>query len=560
VRAYFVSWFKGMVDIAADLGCPAIGTQYAILTYRDQDDAVLRRERLDQARDCWREVAEHAAQRGLSFLFWEPMSVGREIGHTIAETALLQDSLDAADFAIPLKVMVDIDHGDVTSPDPADTDPYAWAERFATRSPIIHIKQSSANKGSHWPFAAAYNSNGRVIPEKLLAAIRAGGGESNIRRYIIENDWLDCIVQLPNNLFYNTGITTYIWFLSNHKEAKRKGKVMLIDVSQRFAKLRKNLGAKNCELTAEHVREIQNAYMQFTDIVRTTDDSLAAKVFHNTDFGYYKVTIERPARLKAQFTEEKISELRFDKSLKEPMQWAYEQFGQQVYTQLSALEKPLLEWCEKSGLDLNAKKRKELISTSTWEKQQNLIQIANRLMQKIGSTEYRDYNLFSAEVERVLQAEKIKCAASELNQILNAVSWYDESAEKVVKKIEKISGDKLARLLQYLDCTTEELPDYGYFPTGKKDEYLRYESQSDLRDSENVPLNESIHDYFLREVKPHVDEAWIDLDKTKIGYEISFNKYFYQHKPLRSIEEVSAEILALDKESDGLIMDILNLS
>lgn len=388
----------------------------------------------------------------------------------------------------------------------------------------------------------------------------AGGGESNIRRYIIENDWLDCIVQLPNNLFYNTGITTYIWFLSNHKEAKRKGKVMLIDASQRFAKLRKNLGAKNCELTAEHVREIQNAYMQFTDIARTTDDSLAAKVFHNTDFGYYKVTIERPARLKAQFTEEKISELRFDKSLKEPMQWAYEQFGQQVYTQLSALEKPLLEWCEKSGLDLNAKKRKELISTSTWEKQQNLMQIANRLMQKIGSTEYRDFNLFSAEVERVLQAEKIKCTASELNQLLNAVSWYDENAEKVVKKIEKISGDKLARLLQYLDCTTEQLPDYGYYPTGKKDEYLRYESHSDLRDSENVPLNESIHDYFLREVKPHVDEAWIDLDKTKIGYEISFNKYFYQHKPLRSIEEVSAEILALDKESDGLIMDILNLS
>ena len=95
--------------------------------------------------------------------------------------------------------------------------------------------------------------------------------------------------------------------------------------------------------------------------------------------------------------------------------------------------------------------------------------------------------------------------------------------------------------------------------TDKKDEYIIYESQSDLRDSENVPLNESIHDYFLREVKPHVDEAWIDLDKTKIGYEISFNKYFYQHKPLRSIEEVSREILELEEESEGLIMDILKL-
>jgi len=140
-----------------------------------------------------------------------------------------------------------------------------------------------------------------------------------------------------------------------------------------------------------------------------------------------------------------------------------------------------------------------------------------------------------------------------------AVSWYDETAEKVVKKTEKLSGDKLDELLHHLGCTVEQLPDFGYYPNGKKDEYISYESQTDLRDSENVPLNESIHDYFLREVKPHVAEAWIDLDKTKIGYEISFNKYFYQHKPLRSIEEVSAEILALDKESDGLIMDILNL-
>lgn len=112
----------------------------------------------------------------------------------------------------------------------------------------------------------------------------------------------------------------------------------------------------------------------------------------------------------------------------------------------------------------------------------------------------------------------------------------------------------------HLGCSQEQLPDFGYYPSGKKDEYIVYESQSDLRDSENVPLNESIHEYFLREVKPHVNEAWIDLDKTKIGYEISFNKYFYQHKPLRSIEEVSAEILALDKESDGLIMDILKMS
>jgi type I restriction enzyme M protein len=386
----------------------------------------------------------------------------------------------------------------------------------------------------------------------------AGGGESNIRRHIIENDWLDCIVQLPNNLFYNTGITTYIWFLSNNKDAKRKGKVLLIDASQRYAKLRKNLGAKNCELTSQHIKEIQNAYLDFKDLERQTEEGLAAKVFHNSDFGYYKVVIDRPARLKAQFTEGRIADLRFEKSLKEPMQWAFETFGERVYTDLSSLEKEILEWCEKSDLDLNAKKRKELTSKDIWKKQKDLLETATLLLEKMGTDEYNDFNVFSAKVEDVLKAEKIKLSASEKNQIYATVSWYDETAEKVIKKTEKLIGEKLEKLLHHLDCTMEQLPDFGYFPSGKKDEYIIYETQTDLRDSENVPLNESIHDYFLREVKPHVEESWIDLDKTKIGYEISFNKYFYQHKPLRSIEEVSAEILALDKESDGLIMEILN--
>jgi sugar phosphate isomerase/epimerase len=179
VRDYYVGWFKGMVDIAADLGCPAVGTQYAILTYADYDDPVSRHARLSQALDCWRRVADHAHSRGLDYLFWEPMSVGRELGHTIASCTALQDILDAADLAVPLKTMVDIDHGDVSSADPADTDPYAWAAVFATRSPIIHIKQSSANKGGHWPFAATYNKDGRITPHKLIDTIRSGGGSDN---------------------------------------------------------------------------------------------------------------------------------------------------------------------------------------------------------------------------------------------------------------------------------------------------------------------------------------------------------------------------------------------
>lgn len=387
----------------------------------------------------------------------------------------------------------------------------------------------------------------------------AGGGESNIRRHIIENDWLDCIVQLPNNLFYNTGITTYIWFLNNNKEENRKGKVLLIDASQRFAKLRKNLGAKNCELRPEHIKEIKDAYMNFEDIERQGEDGLAAKVFDNTDFGYYKVVIDRPARLKAQFTEERIAELRFDKTLKEPMEWAFETFGEKVYTDIKSLENELLDWCEKNGLNLNAKRRKDLTSKSKWQKQKDIFDAAVLLWQKIGEEEYIDFNVFTAKVDEILKAEKIKLSASEKNQIFNAVSWYDESASKVIKKKEKLKGDKLDKLLNHLGCTVEQLPDFGYYPTAKKDEYIIYESQTDLRDSENIPLEETVHDYFLREVKPHVPEAWIDLDKTKIGYEISFNKYFYQHKPLRSLEEVSREILELEEESEGLIMEILKM-
>jgi type I restriction enzyme M protein len=387
----------------------------------------------------------------------------------------------------------------------------------------------------------------------------AGGGESNIRRHIIENDWLDCIIQLPNNLFYNTGITTYIWILTNSKSIQRKGKVLLIDASQRFAKLRKNLGAKNCELSPHHINEILNTYLSFNNMERQSDNSLAAKVFNNADFGYYKVSIDRPARLKAQFTHERIAELRFDKSLKEPMQWAWETFGEKVYTDLKSIEKEILDWCEKSGLDLNAKKRKELTKKETWTKQKALLETASLLSGKIGTDEHNDYNVFAAQVDRILKEAKIKISASERNHILTAVSWYDESAEKVIKKTEKLTGDKLSGLLQKLDCTPEQLPDFGYYPGSKEGEYLIYESQTDLRDSENVPLSENIHKYFLQEVKPHMPEAWIDLDKTKIGYEISFNKYFYQHKPLRSIEEVSEEILGLERESEGLIMDILNM-
>ncbi len=394
----------------------------------------------------------------------------------------------------------------------------------------------------------------------------AGGGESNIRRYIIENDWLEAIVQMPNNLFYNTGITTYIWILSNNKAAHRKGKVQLIDAGQLYRKLRKNLGNKNCEFAPEHITEILRVYtsMEVLDskevVTETGAGTISAKVFDNCDFGYYKVTIERPKRLKAQFTEERIAELRFDKSLRDPMMWAFGMYGDEVYTDLAKHEKALLEWAEKQELNLNAKQSKALVSSFLWQKQLDLFITAKSLMNAVGRDEFMDFNLFREKVDAAIRTLKIKLSASEKNAILNAVCVYDPNAEKVQKGTTKLVGDKLQKLLDYLGCKENQLADYGYFATSKKGEYLEYETESDLRDTENVPLKEDIHSYFLREVKPHVDEAWINLDATKIGYEVSFNKYFYKHKPLRSLEEVSAEILALEAESDGLIQEILNLA
>jgi len=402
----------------------------------------------------------------------------------------------------------------------------------------------------------------------------SGSGESNIRRHIIENDLLEAIIQLPNNLFYNTGINTYIWLLSNNKAEQRKGKVQLIDASQLYRKLRKNLGEKNCEFAPEHIQKISDCYLKMSVIKRdiTDDDSkahIASQVFDNSDFGYYKVNIERPDRRKARFSAERIETLRFDKSLREPMQWIYTQWGDAIYDAsqtkdaLKENEKAIVAWCEENELNLNTKSRNKLTSLALWKKHLNLVEVATTLMSAIGKSEFTDYNQFKHEVDQVIKAHRIKLSAGDKNAILNAVSWYDENAEKVIKKTLKLKQEKLDELLNHLDCKQEDLADFGYFAANKADkpnEYIVYESNSDLRDSESIPLKDNIHRYFLAEVKPHVDEAWINLDSTKIGYEISFNKYFYQHKPLRSMEEVAKEILALETQAEGLIADILGIA
>lgn len=240
----------------------------------------------------------------------------------------------------------------------------------------------------------------------------------------------------------------------------------------------------------------------------------------------------------------------------------YQEYGDEVYNKdtLKEQKKKILEWCEEHELELNNKAQKKLLDINVWEKHKYLVLTATTLMQVLGKKESSNFNAFKAQVDKTLKAQNITLSASDKNAILNAVSWYDETAEKVIKKTEKLSGDKLSVLLEHLGCKEIELADFGYYTTDKKGEYIIYESNADLRDSESVPLKDEIYRYFLAEVKPHVEEAWINMESTKIGYEISFNKYFYQHKPLRSMDAIAKDIIKLEQQAEGLIAEILGVS
>ncbi|QLI82647.1 SAM-dependent DNA methyltransferase [Chitinibacter fontanus] len=392
----------------------------------------------------------------------------------------------------------------------------------------------------------------------------AGSGESNIRRHILENDMLEAIIQLPNNLFYNTGITTYVWLLSNAKKASRRGKVQLIDASNLYQKLRKNLGEKNCEFSEEHLQQITQLYQDMPN------DGIS-KVFENRDFGYYKVTVERPLRLAAQFTPERIATLRYTPGMQDIMEWVYAKYGDAVYSNdlqsgLKSHAEAIEDHIEREEMALSPKNRKELLNVATWLAQREIMQYAQQLADAIGDAEYLDFNQFEITFDQTAKGLSLKLASNEKKQIINAITWRDERAAKVIKKVHKLNAAKQQELLAELATTADKLADYGYWPTEKSSEYIEYETDSELRDTENVPLDRDktrhahdvIHAYFIEEVRPHVDEAWLAIDKTVIGYEISFNKYFYQHKPLRSLADVTQEILDLEKETDGLLKALVS--
>ena len=397
----------------------------------------------------------------------------------------------------------------------------------------------------------------------------AVSGESNIRRYIIENDMLDAIIQLPGNLFYNTGITTYIWLLSGVKPAARRGKVQLIDSSLLYRKLRKNQGNKNCEFSEEHIETIRHAYMDFKPVERVLDENneptgLAVKIFDNEDFGYHKVTIERPDRRIAKFSVERLKSLRFDKSLCAPMELLWDIYGERVYEPgfLTNHKEEILQNCSDAGMVLKPKWRDQLVSVDKWKSARALHDVGLHLMQIIGTDESLDFNIFREQVNNTLKAEKIKLTTVKRTALLNAVSHYDERGEKVVGQVPTFNGKSkshrkaLDKLLDRLGCAEADLADFGYYAQENGD-WMTYERATHLRDSETIPLKTGIHDYFRDEVQPHVPEAWIDMESVKIGYEINFNRYFYHHKQLRSLETVAEDLVRLEQQASGLMGDIL---
>ena len=267
----------------------------------------------------------------------------------------------------------------------------------------------------------------------------AGQGESNIRRWIIENDWLEAIVALPLNMFYNTGIATYVWVLTNRKPEHRRGKVQLIDATKWFGPLRKNLGKKNCELGEDDIDRICRTFLDF-------QENEQSRIFDNDAFGYWKVTVERPLRIE--------------------------------------------------GIDPN----------------------------------------------RVYKAAEIKK--------LKETGTRSGDAPAVVRKTHKRG--------------TEPDPLQGLFQVviDGKSAVVEYEPDADLRDTEQIPLQEEggIEAFLGREVLPYASDAWYKADSVKIGYEISFTRYFYKPKPMRTLEEIRADILALEQETEGLLAGIIGRS
>jgi type I restriction enzyme M protein len=316
----------------------------------------------------------------------------------------------------------------------------------------------------------------------------AESGESEIRRWILENDWLEAIVALPEQIFYNTGITTYVWLLTNRKEERRRGKVQLINAADFRVPARKSLGNKRREISRDHIRQITELYLAFAE-------NEHSRIFSTSDFGYRKIIIERPLRLNFQASAERIARLQDQKAFR----------------------------------DLANGKRKKGQPTLFENGGSAELQAAIlAMLATLPDTLYKDRPAFEQALEEAAKRARLTLTPAISKAILSALGERDETAE--------MCRDK--------DGNPEPDPE--------------------LRDTENVPLNEDIWQYFEREVRPHVPDAWIntkvrdhkDGQVGKVGYEINFNRYYYTYQPPRALEEIEADIRALEKDIVELLREV----
>ncbi len=317
----------------------------------------------------------------------------------------------------------------------------------------------------------------------------AGQGESNIRRWIIEKDYLEAIVALPLNMFYNTGIATYIWVLSNRKPEHRRGKVQLIDASEWFKPLRKNLGKKNCELSEDDIQRICDAFLAF-------EETEQSKIFPNEAFGYWKVIVERPLRL---------------------------------------------------TVDLSPDQCQRFRAVCRDAKEEPLANVIDRVATVLGAGPHRDFNRFMKAVDADVSERGVRLTAKRKNLLRTALASRDEAAAPVVKKIHKLGAveDPIRGLVEAA-------------VDGRR-RVVEYEPDSELRDTDQVPLldEDGIEGFLRREVLPYAPDAWYDPASVKIGYEISFTRYFYKPQPMRTLDEIRADILAVERETEGLLAEII---
>lgn len=416
----------------------------------------------------------------------------------------------------------------------------------------------------------------------------AGSGESEIRRYILEADLLEGIVALPTDMFYNTGIATYIWILSNKKAPERKGKVQLIDGSNLCCKMRKSLGSKRNLIGEEDIMLIIRTFGEFEVVDSTSLEELgldkvpeqksssgrqsatakteaqktfASKIVNSTDFGYRRLTIERPLRLSAQVSDEAIATLRFaTKPLNAPMERLYEEFSAQWqgdnYGDFAEIELEARAIIKAEFADLKEKQIKDLLDGKLWVAQRALmgkaLQIQKALDSKAGGKDQvsNDFNEFQLTLKGAIKTAGVKLDTKENKQFIDAITTKNPAAEPVVKKV---LGENAKPL-------------YGVF--SYQGNVVEFEQDGDLRDSENVPLNPSIttddliKHYFKTEVLPHVTDAWInankrdnkDLDVGIVGYDINFHSFFQRNhsrdKLLQGLPIRFKEIVRLN--DDGL--------